>query len=109
MTTVEPVESWEDDFEIFDPEFVNDPYPIWKDLRESGCPFARTERRQVSYLPVTFDGVQEQQLRGVELVECTCLPTNFSTSMTRRSTTAGVRTECGVCSMRTRVRRRTHC
>ena len=59
MTTVEPVESWEDDFEIFDPEFVNDPYPIWKDLRDTGCPFARTERRQVTFMPTTFQGVRE--------------------------------------------------
>lgn len=58
MTTVDPVESWEDDFEIFDPEFVHDPYPIWKDLREGGCPFARTERRQVTFMPTTFDGVR---------------------------------------------------
>ncbi len=59
MTTVEPVEDWAEDFEIFDPEFVNDPYPIWKDLRDSGCPFARTERRQVTYMPTTFQGVRD--------------------------------------------------
>ncbi len=58
MTTVEPVEDWAEDFELFDPAYVNDPAPIWNELRESGCPFARTERRQVSYLPVTFDGVR---------------------------------------------------
>ena len=59
MTTVEPVDDWAEDFELFDPEYVNDPAPFWKELRESGCPFARTERRQVSYLPVTFDGVRQ--------------------------------------------------
>ena len=59
MTTVEPVENWAEDFELFDPEYVNDPTPFWKDLREQGCPFARTERRQVSYLPTTFAGVRE--------------------------------------------------
>ena len=59
MTTVDPVENWAEDFELFDPEYVNDPTPFWKDLREQGCPFARTERRQVSYLPTTFAGVRE--------------------------------------------------
>ena len=59
MTAVEPVEDWAEDFEIFDPEFVNDPYPVWKDLRDSGCPFARTERRQTTFMPTTFQGVRE--------------------------------------------------
>jgi hypothetical protein len=58
MTTTDPVNDWAEDFEIFDPAFVTDPYPVWKDLREQGCPFARTERRQVSYMPTTFDGVR---------------------------------------------------
>jgi len=57
--SVEPVDDWAEDFEIFDDEFVKDPYPIWKDLREQGCPFARTERRQVSFMPTTFEGVRE--------------------------------------------------
>ncbi len=58
MTTVEPVDDWAEDFELFDPDYVRDPAPTWRQLREDGCPFARTERRQVSYLPVTFDGVR---------------------------------------------------
>ena len=59
MTTFEPVTDWEEDFEIFDPEFVRDPYARWKELREGGCPFARTERRQVTYMPTTYEGVRE--------------------------------------------------
>ena len=58
MTTVEPVGDWAEDFELFDPEYLHDPAPFWKELRERGCPFARTERRQVSYLPTTFAGVR---------------------------------------------------
>ena len=58
MTATEPVENWAEDFEIFDDAFVTDPYPFWKDLREQGCPFARTERREVTYMPTTFDGVR---------------------------------------------------
>ena len=48
--STEPVTSWADDFEIFDDEFVRDPYPFWQELREQGCPFARTERRQVTLM-----------------------------------------------------------
>ena len=59
MTAVDPVEDWAEDFEIFDQAFVDDPYPIWQDLREQGCPFARTERRQVSFMPTTFDAVRQ--------------------------------------------------
>jgi len=50
MAAAEPVESWEEDSEIFDPELVNDPHPTWEDLCEGGCPFARTEWRRVMLL-----------------------------------------------------------
>ena len=59
MTALEPVQDWAEDFEIFDPDFVRDPYPIWQDLRDQGCPFARTERRAPTYMPTTFDAVRE--------------------------------------------------
>jgi cytochrome P450 len=59
MTTFDPVTDWEEDFEIFDPEFVRDPYARWKELRDGGCPFARTERRDVTYMPTTYEGVRE--------------------------------------------------
>jgi len=59
MTDLDPVTDWAEDFDLFDDEFVKDPYPIWKDLRDAGCPFARTERRQVSYMPTTFEAVRQ--------------------------------------------------
>ena len=59
MSVTDPVDDWAEDFEIFDDSFVRDPYPIWKGLREQGCPFARTERRDVTYMPTTFEGVRE--------------------------------------------------
>ena len=34
MTTFDPVTDWEEDFEIFDPEFVRDPYARWKELQD---------------------------------------------------------------------------
>ncbi len=58
MSVTEPVEDWAEDFEIFDDAFVKDPYPVWKELRDQGCPFARTERRDVTYMPTTFEGVR---------------------------------------------------
>ena len=63
MTALEPVHDWAEDFEIFDPDFVRDPYPIWSELRAHGCPFARTERRAPTYMPTTFDGVREVAAR----------------------------------------------
>ena len=59
MSAVDPVHDWAEDFELFDDAFVEDPYPVWRELREQGCPFARTERRQVSYMPTTFVGVRQ--------------------------------------------------
>ena len=58
MTNTEPVQDWGEDFEIFDDAFVRDPYPVFAELRGQ-CPFARTERRQVSYMPTTFEGVRQ--------------------------------------------------
>ncbi|MBL6634932.1 MAG: cytochrome P450 [Ilumatobacteraceae bacterium] len=58
MTAVDPVSDWANDFEIFDPDFVKDPYSVWSDLREQGCPFARTERRDVTFMPTTYEGVR---------------------------------------------------
>ena len=58
MTAVDPVSDWANDFEIFDPEFVKDPYSVWGELREHGCPFARTERREVTFMPTTYEGVR---------------------------------------------------
>ena len=33
ITAVDPVSDWANDFEIFDPEFVKDPYSVWGELR----------------------------------------------------------------------------
>jgi cytochrome P450 len=58
MTALDPVSDWANDFEIFDPGFIKDPYSVWSDLREQGCPFARTERRDVTFMPTTYEGVR---------------------------------------------------
>ncbi len=54
--TTEPVEDWTTDYDIFDPDYVADPFPIWDDLRE-GCPVAHSDRWQGSWLPTKYDDV----------------------------------------------------
>ena len=56
MTSTDPVKSWDDDYDIFDSEFVRDPYPIWQDLRPR-CPVAHSDRWGGSYMPSTFETV----------------------------------------------------
>ena len=53
MTTTPPVSNWAEDFDIFDPEYVREPYPIWDELREGACPVAHSARWAGSYLPTT--------------------------------------------------------
>src|SRR4051794_10931403 len=45
-----PVQSWADDYDIFDPTYVGDPFPIWDELRGS-CPIAHSDRYGGSWLP----------------------------------------------------------
>ena len=44
---------WAKDYDIFDPEYVEDPYPVWDELRET-CPIAHTDRWGGSWLPVAI-------------------------------------------------------
>jgi cytochrome P450 len=50
------VTSWASDYDIFDPDYVDDPFAIWDDLREH-CPIAHTERWGGSWLPTTYADV----------------------------------------------------
>ncbi len=56
MTATEPVSDWTTDYDIFSPEFINDPFSIWDDLRET-CPVPHTERWGGSHMPTTFETV----------------------------------------------------
>ncbi len=51
-----PVNDWASDYDIFDTQYVNDPYGIWAALRET-CPIAHTDRWGGSWLPTTYEDV----------------------------------------------------
>jgi cytochrome P450 len=57
MSTRPPVNDWETDFDHLDPRWVNDPYPIWQELRAQ-CPVAHTERYMGVYFPTRYDDVR---------------------------------------------------
>lgn len=48
---------WASDYDIFDPQYVEDPAPIWAGLRAQ-CPVAHTERWGGSWLPTRMDDVR---------------------------------------------------
>jgi cytochrome P450 len=52
----EAVIDWASDYDVFDPSFVAQPYPIWADLRER-CPVAHTERFGGSWMPTRYADV----------------------------------------------------
>ena len=54
--TGSPVSDWAKDYDIFDHDYVGDPYPIWDDLRHE-CPVAHTDRWGGSWLPTTYADV----------------------------------------------------
>jgi len=54
--TSTPVTNWTTDYDILDPDYVADPYPIWDDLRGE-CPIAHTDRWGGSWMPTRYDDV----------------------------------------------------
>jgi cytochrome P450 len=51
-----PVEDWAVDYDVFDPGYVADPFPVWDRLREA-CPIAHTDRWGGSWLPTRYEDV----------------------------------------------------
>ena len=49
----EQVVDWTSDYDIFDPEYVKDPFPVWDELREK-CPVAHSERWGGSWMPTRY-------------------------------------------------------
>jgi hypothetical protein len=59
MSARAPVKDWATDFDHFNLQWVEDPFPIWDDLR-SRCPVAHSTRYQDgAYFPSRYDDVRE--------------------------------------------------
>ena len=56
MADVRPVADWETDFDVLSPAYVDDPFRIWDDLRQT-CPVAHTDRRGSTWLPTRYQDV----------------------------------------------------
>ncbi len=52
-----PVEDWTTDYDIRDQAYIEDPVPIWAEMREK-CPIAHTDRLGGSWNPTRFDDVR---------------------------------------------------
>ena len=53
---MEPVNDWATDFDVADPAYESNPYPIWDELRQT-CPMAHTDRRGGAWLPTRYEDV----------------------------------------------------
>ncbi|MFT7647878.1 MAG: cytochrome P450 [Candidatus Poriferisodalaceae bacterium] len=53
-----PVEDWTTDYDIRDQAYVDNPVPIWAEMRER-CPVAHTDRLGGSWNPTRFDDVRD--------------------------------------------------
>lgn len=51
-----PVSDWATDYDIFDPDYIRDPFSVWDDLR-GRCPVAHTDRWGGSWLPTRYEDV----------------------------------------------------
>ena len=56
MTDLAPVTRWDSDFDVLSPQYLNDPYAIWDELRRA-CPVAHTDRRGSTWLPTRYRDV----------------------------------------------------
>ena len=57
MSARPPVKDWATDFDHLDPRWVNDPFPIWDEMREE-CPIAHTDRFLGVYVPTRYEDVR---------------------------------------------------
>ena len=52
-----PVADWTTDYDIRDADYIEDPVPIWAEMREK-CPIAHTDRLGGSWNPTRFDDLR---------------------------------------------------
>ena len=57
MSQRPPVTDWATDFDHLDPRWIEDPFPIWDELRRK-CPIAHTERFMGVYFPTRYADVR---------------------------------------------------
>jgi cytochrome P450 len=57
MSQRPPVKDWASDFDHLDPAWVNDPFPIWDEMRKR-CPIAHTHRFMGVYFPSRYADVR---------------------------------------------------
>jgi len=53
MTSDTRIEDWATDYDIFDPSYIREPYPVWQKLRDE-CPVAHSERWGASWMPTKY-------------------------------------------------------
>jgi cytochrome P450 len=58
MAPRQPVADWSTDFDVMDSAYIEDPFSIWDELRET-CPVAHTKRRGGAWLLTTYADVTE--------------------------------------------------
>lgn len=57
MSARPAVQDWATDFDHLDPNWVNDPFPIWDEMRKT-CPIAHTDRFMGVYFPSRYEDVR---------------------------------------------------
>lgn len=55
--TTEPVHDWTTDYDIFAPDYIKDPFPKWKEIREK-CPVGHSGRWGGSWMPTTYEDLK---------------------------------------------------
>jgi cytochrome P450 len=53
----EAVVNWHTDYDMFDPQYLINPFPVLNDIRESECPIAHSDRWGGSWLPTRYEDV----------------------------------------------------
>ena len=61
-----PVEDWASDFDLFDEGYLEDPSPVWEDLRQR-CPIAHTTRWGGAWMATKYDDLREMVRKVPEL------------------------------------------
>ena len=59
MSARPPVTDWLTDFDHLAPQWINDPFPIWDEIRASRCPIAHTSRFNGVFLPTRYQDVRD--------------------------------------------------